>query len=109
MGIKWLKECLEEEYPRVISCSFPGNRCMDLAYRGKSGEKLSYRIYTPEGTEYLVGQDVVDRVRGLGVTLLVAGHFCQVGMAAKAYAKSKGIPIVNNKQFFAKVANGEEF
>jgi hypothetical protein len=109
MGVKWLKECLEDGCKSVISCNFPGNRCLDLTYRGKKGEKLNYRVYTPLSTEYLVGQDVIDRVRDLGVTLLVAGHFCSVSMAAKAYAESKGIPIVTNKVFFAKIHNGESF
>lgn len=108
MGVAWLKENLEKS-PMVISCSFPGNRCLDLSYRNKLGGTHSCRIYTPEGTEYLVGQDVVDKAKENGVTVLVAGHFCQVSMAAKSYATSVGIPIVTNKEFFYKINNGLRF
>jgi hypothetical protein len=70
---------------------------------------LTCRVYTPQATEYLVGQDVVDSAKEMGVTVLVAGHFCQVSMAAKSYAASAGIPIVTNKEFFYKIHNGLEF
>ena len=106
MGVKWLKEQLDE-IQRVTSTSYPGNSCLDLTYRGCAGETFQYRIYAPGGDEYLIGQDVVDRVRGLGVTLLVAGTYCRVAMAAKAYAESRGIPILGMKEFFAKVHNGQ--
>ena len=108
MGVMWLRNNLENN-PMVISCNFPGNRCLDIVYRKKSGGTCSYRIYTPQGTEYLIGQDVVDRVKELGVTLLVAGHFCRVTMAAKSYAASQGISIATNKEFFYKIHNGLEF
>ena len=108
MGVMWLRENLEKN-PMVISCSFPGNRCLDIEYRNKSGSTCSQRIYTPQGTEYLIGQDVVEHAKELGVTLLVAGHFCKVTMAAKEYAESRGIKIATNKQFFYIIHNGLEF
>ena len=104
----WLKNSLEDN-PNVISCNFPGNRCLELVYKKKSSGICSYRIYTPQGTEYLIGQDVVDRAKELGVTLIVAGHFCKATMAAKSYAASQGIPIATNKEFFYKIHNGLEF
>lgn len=108
MGVMWLKDYLANNL-MVISCSFPGKRCLDIEYRNKSGSTCSYRIYAPQGTEYLIGQDVVDSVKELGVTLLVAGHFCKVTMAAKSYAESQGITITTNKEFFYKIHNGLEF
>lgn len=109
MGVKWLKAQIEN-HDRIISISFPGGRCLKIKYRLKSGGSAEEIVYIPDGQEYLIGNDVIDRVAGLGVTLIVPSHFSKVTGAAKMYGRTRNIRVLDNmKQFFAILYAGDSY
>jgi hypothetical protein len=109
MGVKWLKEQIEN-HDRMISASFPGGRCLKIVYRLKNGRSAEEVIYIPDGQEYLIGNEVVDRVAKLGVTIIVPSHYSRVTAAAQGYGKMKNIRVLDSmKQFFAILHAGDSY
>lgn len=107
MGVKWLKEQIEN-HDRIISTSFPGGRCLKIVYELKNGRSAEQVIYMPDGQEYLIGNEVIDRVADLGVTIIVPSHYSRVTAAAQRYGQVKNIRVLDSmKQFFAILHAGD--
>lgn len=64
-------------------------------------EGRSYRIYSPESSEYIITCDIVEKVEAMGGNVIsYPTSWCQASMEAESFGKTKGVDVIPHARLF---------